>query len=147
MYATPGDFGGKIADRGALFASWIACHQLNVRDLFSGGKLALQTGIERHHILPRARFDRGSRNEADTIVNISFISGDTNRAVSDDDPALYLAKVKADVLVSQCIPKDRSVWSINKAPEFWDLRRELLAEAFNAFLKEHLQARRIGAKE
>jgi len=46
------------------------------------------------------------------------------------------------VLESQCIPLDRSLWKIERAEEFWKARRELLAQAFNEFLRVVLPRRR-----
>ena len=59
-------------------------------------------------------------------------------------PEVYLGKISETILRSQCIPADRQLWSIDKSNEFWEARRELLAEAFNDYLRSALPKRRIG---
>ena len=142
--AVPGDFGGRLNDRSALFASYIACRQNGLLDLFSGTKLLIQRNIDRHHILPRAQFPIRSRSQADNIGNIAFITGDVNKAIGAASPDIYLAKIKPDVLQSQCIPSDESLWRIDRAEDFWQARRELLSDAFNLFLRTMLPGRKIG---
>lgn len=143
LRAGSNDFGGRLNDKSALFASWVACKHRGARDLLTGGQLVLQKSIDRHHILARARFERGQRAEADTLANIAFISGAANKSLGDDDPAMYLPKVRQDVLRSQCIPTDKDLWRVDRADDFWEARRELLADAFNDFLTAHLESRRL----
>jgi hypothetical protein len=144
LRAEPDHFAGRLADRSALFASWVACKSRGAKDLLDQGNVILQPAIDRHHILPRSSFERERRPEADTLANIAFVSGRTNRTVSDDAPAAYLAAVKVGVLRSQCIPEDRGLWQIEKGEEFWQARRSLLAKAFNEFLDQSLGGRRLG---
>ena len=62
-----------------------------------------------HHIFPKAVL-KGSytSREADDIANLAFISGKTNRQISDKAPKDYfpplLEKSGADALADQCIP-------------------------------------------
>jgi hypothetical protein len=56
---------------------------------------------------------------------------------------VYLEKVRTGVLESQCIPTDKSLWRIDEAENFWEARRELLAESFNEYIRESLPQRRI----
>ncbi|MDC0673701.1 DUF262 domain-containing protein [Nannocystis sp. ncelm1] len=137
------DFKGYINDRGALFAAYVACAHRQVRDLLTGGKIHLHKRIDRHHIFPRAGFEAGERKEADTIANIAFIGGDANRELSDQRPENYLGKIAKKVLESQCLPTEPSLWGADSVDQFWARRRELLAEAFNAFLAEALPGRHL----
>jgi len=141
--ATPDEFGGALVDKGGLLGVYVACHQRGIMDLFSDGKVILQSAVERHHILPRAQFAENDRVGADCVANIAFVSEGANRAVSSSGPEVYLKKTKKKVLQSQCIPLDPELWSIENASSFWDARKELLAEAFNEFLREKLPGRRI----
>ncbi len=143
--AVAGDFGGALNDKGALFASYVACRKAGLRDLFSSSQILLQSNVERHHILPRAQFRESDRSRADKLANIAFISSGANRSVGAASPEVYLGKASREVLSSQCIPPDSSLWSINRAEEFYDARRQLLAESFNAFLRASLPSRRIDA--
>lgn len=139
----PNDFKGALNDKGGLFAAYIACRHAGLRDLFSNSEILLQKNVDRHHILPRAQFDEARRSKADTIANIAFITGEANRSVGAASPDVYLKKLKRETLISQCIPLDQSLWHIDRAEEFWDARRKLLAAAFNGYLKKALPGRRI----
>jgi hypothetical protein len=141
--ATSADFEGAINDKGALFASYIACRQMGLRDLFSGSQILLQANVDRHHLLPRAQFPERSRYQADTVANIAFITDAVNRSIGAASPDVYLNQISSEVRASQCIPSDEKLWRIDKAEEFWKARRQLLAEAFNAALRRMLPGRRI----
>ena len=72
--------------------------------------------------------------ELDTLSNFAFLSKWDNIAISDDDPAIYLAKADDDVLSEQWIPLDRSLWVPERFEEFCAARRELMAAALNDML-------------
>lgn len=143
LVAVPSDFAGTLKDRSGLFTTYISCRQRGAMDLFSKGRLMMQPHVEKHHIIPRARFDAPQRPTADALANIAFIANDTNRAISDADSEKYLAKISTSVLESQCIPLDKKLWSVEAAPQFWAERRTLLADAFNEFVRGMLEKRRI----
>jgi hypothetical protein len=143
LRANPAHFSGTLVDRSALFAAWVACKHRAVRDVLTGGNLVLQKGIDRHHLLPRARFELKNRIESDVIGNIAFISGASNKSINDDDPAKYLSEVKKDVLESQCVPLQKTLWDVRKADRFWERRRTLLAQSFNEFLERQFPGRRL----
>jgi hypothetical protein len=145
LVAEPSDFSGALADRSGLLALYIACMQRGILDFYTGGKVLLQKAVDRHHILPRAQFPVDSRTDADNVANIAFIVGDVNKSIGQAGPEVYLKRVAPGVLKSQCIPEDDSLWRIERAPEFWEARRELLAAAFNDFLRISLPQRRLGA--
>ncbi|MGD9923647.1 MAG: DUF262 domain-containing protein [Pseudorhodoplanes sp.] len=141
--ATATDFAGRLNDKGAMFASYVACREMGLRDLFSGESILLQANVDRHHLLPRAQFPEKSRAGADTIANIAFVTGAANRSLGAPSPDVYLAEVGEQVRQSQCIPNDPTLWRIDRAEEFWEARRELLADGFNAALRKLLPGRRI----
>ena len=141
--AIPNDFKGPLNDRGAMFAAYVACRHQGLRDLFSGTKMLLQTHVDRHHILPRAQFPERDRPKADNIANIAFVDGEVNRSIGAASPDVYLAKLSQQVLESQCIPADPDLWRIDRAEDFWRKRRELLASAFNGFLRDAMPGRHI----
>jgi hypothetical protein len=143
--ATADDFTGPLMDKGALFGLYVACRHQGLQDLFTGASILMQRHVDRHHLLPRAQFPERLRASADTLANIAFVSGSTNRSVNSSGPEVYLRKIDPQILESQCIPLDESLWRIDRAEEFWDARRELLADAFNAFIKEALPRRRVDA--
>jgi hypothetical protein len=51
--------------------------------------------------------------------------------------------VAREVLRSQCIPLDERLWRKSSCEEFWRQRRELLASAFNDYLRKMLPGRRV----
>jgi hypothetical protein len=127
-----------LNDKGAMFAVYVACRHMGLRDLFSGSEILFQANVDRHHILPRAQFPDHSRAKADTLANIAFVTNEVNRSVGAASPDVYLRKVSREVLESQCIPLDEQLWRIDQAEEFWNARRRLLSEAFNGFLRKML---------
>lgn len=143
LSAVERDFQGSLSDRGGQLAVYIACKQRGALDLLTGRKILLQGSIDRHHILPRAQFDRDQRSSADTLANIAFISGESNRSVGAASPDVYLGKLKRRVRDSQCIPSEQGLWRIDRADEFWAARRSLLAAAFNEYLGECFDRRKL----
>ncbi len=143
LTAEPEDFSGALADRSGLLALYVACMNRGLLDFYTGGKVLLQNNVDRHHILPRAQFPEGLRPAADNIANMAFIAGDVNKAIGQAGPEVYLAKVKTDVLQSQCIPTDSALWRIDQAAHFWQARKELLAKSFNEYVNKTLPQRRI----
>jgi hypothetical protein len=140
---TAEDFAGALADKSGLLGMYVACYHREIKDLFSGGRLLLQNSINRHHILPRAQFPERQRAVADCIANIAFISEPANKAISCAGPEVYLAEIDKEVLRSQCIPVDETLWRVKRAEDFWAARRELLAEAFNEYMRAKLPNRRV----
>jgi hypothetical protein len=143
LLARASDFAGAINDRSGLLACYIACMHRGALDFFTGGKIILHNDIDRHHILPRGQFPEKVRQSADTIANVAFISGDVNRSVGQSGPEVYLKKIKRPVLVSQGVPLDSALWSVDLAEQFWAARRDILAQAFNDFLRKSLPQRRL----
>jgi hypothetical protein len=54
----------------------------------------------------------------------------------------HLRSVEPAVLKSQAIPAARDLWNVNRSSGFWAKRQELLAEAFNGYLKAAFARRR-----
>jgi hypothetical protein len=144
LLADPSDFAGALNDKSGLLAMYIACMHRGILDFSSnGGKILLQTNVDRHHILARGQFPENIRSKADNVANIAFISGSINKAISQSGPEVYLKTIKPKVLQSQCVPTDVSFWAIEHADKFWHARRALLAESFNEFLKDALPGRKL----
>jgi len=143
LWAVPNDFAGALNDRGGLLATYVACMHRGILDFFTGGKVLLQTSVDRHHILPRAQFPETSRSKADILANIVFIASDVNRSIGSSGPEVYLKRIDKRILESQCVPADRQLWAIDQAEGFWEGRRKLLAESFNEVLGISLSGRRL----
>lgn len=94
-------------------------------------------GVEVHHIFPKAwmrKQKRSRHQEIDTLANFAFLSKWDNINISDDDPAIYLAKADEAVLRAQWIPLDSTLWFADRFDDFCRARRELLARALNEML-------------
>jgi hypothetical protein len=78
------------------------------------------------------------RQEADTIANIAFTTGDANKHIGDAHPSICLAKINSKVLHSQAIPVEPTLWDLYRSADFWQKRRELLSEAFNEYVRQAL---------
>ena len=143
LRAEPDDFAGALNDRSGLLGTYIACMRRGILDFFTGGKVVLQTSVDRHHILPRAQFPDKLRSLADNVANIAFIASDVNKSIGLSGPEVYLKHISKKILDSQCVPADRNLWATDHAEEFWEARRNLLAESFNEFLADSLPGRRL----
>jgi hypothetical protein len=137
------DFSGAIADRSGLLALYVACMNRGILDFYTGGKVLLQSNVDRHHILSRAQFPEAARRTSDNIANMAFIAGDVNKSIGQAGPEVYLAAVKSRILKSQCIPTDSALWRIKKADSFWRARREILADSFNEYVRKSLPQRHL----
>jgi hypothetical protein len=80
----------------------------NTRDWLSGTKIDFSTyfseSIDIHHIFPVAWCEKEdnsiSRDDYDSIINKTPLSGRTNRIVSGDAPSKYLDRIKKNVGVT-----------------------------------------------
>lgn len=143
LEARPEDFGGALVDRSALLAMYFSCLHRGILDFYTGGKVLLQSSIDRHHILPRAQFPEKLRSKSDCVANVAFISGGVNKSIGLTGPEVYLRRIDRRILASQCIPIDNELWLIDRAEEFWAARRQLLADAFNDYVRRALPHRRL----
>ena len=96
--------------------------------------------LQFHHIFPQGVLKKLDlpTTKINDICNLSFISGRTNRKISDKEPALYLPKIvgtmSPDALSKQAIPTDEVLWSLGNYDAFLARRRELVAHRLNEFL-------------
>ena len=69
---------------------------------------------------------------ADDIANIAVISQETNLALGDTPPVVYLEdidKKDSSLLDQHCITRNRTLWEIDHYEEFLEDRRAALAIA------------------
>ena len=135
--------------RSALFKTmFLAFRDAGARDWRSNLTISLdhagqQHSLQFHHIFPKALLKGPfSAREADDIANLAFISGRTNRAISDKEPANYLADIVAksgtEPFETQCIPVDSVNLSVPNYKLFLQERRQAIAKRLNAFLGTQL---------
>lgn len=132
--------------RSALFKTmFLAFRAAGAKDWRSNLAIALdhsgsQHRLQFHHIFPKAIL-KGTYTgrEADDIANLCFISGKTNRQISDKAPAMYfpnlIEKAGMGVFQAQCIPTDSSLLELQNYKAFLTKRRELIAARLNEFLE------------
>lgn len=114
--------------------------QLVISLSHSGNKHALQF----HHIFPQDVLKKADilKQKINDICNLSFISGHTNRRISNKEPRYYLPELREkngapafnEMLSKQCIPIDESLWALDKYEDFLKQRRESVALKLNAFI-------------
>lgn len=147
LHIESGDLAGRGVNSPLFSLAYLALKAAGARDWYSGlgvslthqGKLHF---IQWHHIIPKSllknrEFETGEINE---IANMAFITGQTNRRISNKEATTYLAdiveKQGAQALTSQCVPLDPALWTTDRYRDFLKVRRETLAERMNAFIAE-----------
>ena len=124
---------------------FLAFQEAGARDWRSHLRIALdhrgtQHKLQFHHIFPKALLRKAgySSREADDIANLSFISGKTNRQISDKAPAEYfpeyLDHAGRSAMEAQCIPVDGSLLDTVAYKEFLRARRAMIAERINVYV-------------
>lgn len=99
-----------------------------------------QHTLQFHHVFPQGVLKKRDLSTAkiNDICNLSFISGRTNRKISDKEPSLYLpdivGKQGAEALTKQSIPTDDALWQLDAYDDFLARRRQLIAARLNDFL-------------
>lgn len=133
--------------RSALFKTMFLAFKANgAKDWRSNLAIALDHAgshhkLQFHHIFPKAVL-KGSytTREADDISNLCFISGKTNRQISDKAPSQYFPPMIADAgsaaFDTQCIPTDLSLLGVQSYKEFLRARRASIAKRLNEFLND-----------
>ncbi len=97
---------------------------------------ALQT----HHIFPQSLLkERGLPTaKINDICNLAFISGRTNRRISNNEPSQYLPDIVnnlgPEALSTQCIPLEPELWRNEQYDEFLKRRRVLVAKRLNEYI-------------
>lgn len=142
---TPDELEGRN-QRSALFKTmFMAFHKAGAKDWRSNLAISLDHAgshhrLQFHHIFPKALLRKHdlSAREADDIANLSFISGKTNRQISDKAPADYMPdyieKAGQQAFDAQCIPTAANLLEISAYKAFLSERRRLIAERLNAFI-------------
>lgn len=129
--------------RSSLFKTmFIAFRDAEARDWMSSLTISLshsgtQHKLQFHHIFPKALLQGMGRSarDADDIANLAFISGGTNRKISDKPPNVYLASVKEEdrqaFFATQCIPGTPDLLDPGHYDDFLAARRQLLSDTPN----------------
>lgn len=109
--------------------------------VLSAHLLGKRSRLELHHVFPKALLYRHGyeRAEVNALANFTFLTQETNLRLADRDPVEYLPEIEAKLpgaLASHRIPLERELWRLARYRDFLAARRELLAQAANAFLEQ-----------
>ena len=147
LHVEPGDLAARGVNSPLFSLAYLALKDAGAKDWYSGLGLSLTHQgklhfIQWHHIIPKSLlkqkgYETGEINE---IANMAFITGQTNRRISNKDASSYLVDVVAKqgktALESQCVPTDPELWSIDNYRGFLKHRREALADCMNQFIQK-----------
>lgn len=108
---------------------WATNIAISDQPMTSGAK------IEFHHVFPRARVQGAyAKEEWNSLANLAFVTGQTNKMISSRLPTQYMAEVAPERLAEQWIPADPQVRSLDRFPDFLAERRSMLANVLNELL-------------
>lgn len=142
----PSDLVGRGASSPLFSLAYLALKDRGAKDWHSGLGLSLTHQgrlhfIQWHHIFPKsllkaAGYETGEINE---IANMAFITGQTNRRISNKEPSEYLPEIvarwKNGVLDAQLVPSNEEAWRIGDYREFLARRRQALATCMTNFVE------------
>lgn len=151
LHVEPGDLAGRGVGSPLFSLAYLALKAAGAKDWYSGLGLSLTHQgklhfIQWHHVIPKSLLkDQGyETGEINEIANMAFITGQTNRRISNKEATQYLEKVIAEqgvaALESQCVPTDPALWSTDAYRDFLKLRRQALAQRMNEFISEKSEA-------
>lgn len=143
----PNDLAGRGVNSPLFSLAYLALKAAGAKDWYSGLGLSLTHQgklhfIQWHHVIPKSLLkERGyETGEINEIANMAFITGQTNRRISNKEATQYLVDIVAkqgkDALESQCVPTDPALWPTEAYRDFLKVRRESLAQRMNAFIRE-----------
>lgn len=149
VHIEPNDFVGRGAGSPLFSIVYLALKAQGAKDWFTGIGLSLSNqgkahNIQYHHIFPKSLLKgKYEKQEINEIANMAFISGRTNRKISNKEPYEYLPEIKAsrgnEALIAQCVPIEEDYHKIDNYRKFLDWRRIALAKAVNTFIDNSLQ--------
>jgi hypothetical protein len=147
LHVEPGDLVGRGVGSPLFSLAYLALKAQGAKDWFSGLGLSLTHQgklhfIQWHHVIPKSLLkERGYEPaEVNEIANMAFVTGQTNRRISNKQAVDYLREVVAKqgsaALESQCVPLDETLWNTDRYRDFLIVRREALAARMNDFIRE-----------
>ncbi|WP_327421139.1 DUF262 domain-containing protein [Streptomyces sp. NBC_01230] len=136
----PRDLEQKYSTHAFFRLLYIAALQEKARDwatniAISDKPMSSGSKIEYHHVFPRARVQtKYLKEEWNSLANLAFVTGQTNKMISSKLPSEYMAKIAPARLAEQWIPDDSELRSLDRFPDFLAARRHLLANVLNELL-------------
>jgi hypothetical protein len=145
LHIEPTDLAGRGAGSPLFSLAYLALKHAGAKDWHSGLGLSLTHQgrlhfIQWHHIIPKSLLKKDyETGEINEIANMAFITGETNRRISNKEAAIYLkdivAKQGPQALEAQRVPLDEALWTTDRYREFLQARREALAACMNDFIR------------
>lgn len=147
LHVEPTDLAGRGVNSPLFSLAYLALKAAGARDWYSGLGLSLTHQgrlhfVQWHHVIPKSLLkERGyETGEINEIANMAFITGQTNRRISNKEATQYLVDIVAkqgkEALECQCVPTDPALWSTEAYRDFLAMRRVALAERMNEFIGE-----------
>ncbi|MCH8240093.1 MAG: DUF262 domain-containing protein [Proteobacteria bacterium] len=105
--------------------------------------LGKMSKLEVHHIFPKSVLYKAdyTRPEVNAIANFCFLTKDTNLQIGASRPEDYFPEIESKypgALFTQWIPRNPELWKLENYRAFLEARRQLLADAANAFMTDLL---------
>src|SRR5205823_14918442 len=100
--------------------------------------------VQWHHIFPKSLLRKAGYEKAEIneIANIAFITGQTNRRLSNKEPGIYFDEIIAaqgqGTLLAQAIPPDKTLYKVENYRKFLEVRRAMLTETINTHMTKSL---------
>ena len=139
------DFIGRGAGSPLFSTVFLALKANNAKEWYTGLALSLAHQgryhyIQYHHIFPKSLLKKQyEKSEINEIANMAFISGKTNRQISNKQPKDYLQSIISergeDAITNQAVPLNPELLVIENYRDFLTKRRELLKTIVNDFLR------------
>ena len=150
LHVESSDLAGRGVNSPLFSLAYLALKASGAKDWYSGLGLSLTHQgklhfIQWHHIIPKSLLkERGyETGEINEISNMAFITGQTNRRISNNEAAGYLADILTkqgeQALLSQCVPTNPELWVTERYRDFLQYRRVALAERMNSFIRDKAQ--------
>jgi hypothetical protein len=122
-----------------VLMAYVLARRAKAQDWFNGVVLGGEQQIEFHHIFPKAilrkKYDlRKDSRTVDQVANLAFLSRGANNRIGDRQPSEYLTSVDTQRLMSQSVPLNADLWTLERFEDFVRERRTMLADAINNLL-------------
>jgi hypothetical protein len=144
LHFSADEFEGRNQKSSLFRLMYVAQKAARARDWNSGIEIAVNNfgsehKLQFHHIFPKALLREDYKRAAvNDLANLAFISGRTNRKISDKAPEHYLPlaveKTGQASVVAHAIPADPALWKKDRYLDFLAARRALLVQMVNDFV-------------
>ena len=141
---TPSDFAGSTVGARFYPLLYMLARIYHAKDWDSGLELSANmlgnnSSLELHHIFPKSKLKEYGygRGEINALANFTFLTRDTNRLISNENPDTYIGHFMSKnpgAIESHWIPTNPDLWKIENYRDFLAARRDLLADAANELL-------------